>query len=79
MFTYKIEYTTFDTIELVFSDKEIKEFAEEYKEFIIDTNDDIYTFRDFLSDYLYDFLPCCISNISNDNIEEFYELIKKQM
>ena len=79
MFTYKIEYTTSDIIEIVFSDKEIKEFAEEYKDFIIDTNDDIYIFRDFLSDYLYDFLPCCISDFVDDNIEEFYEIIKKEM
>ena len=79
MFTYKFEYTIIESSSLDFSDKEIKEIAEEYKKFIIDINDDIYNFREFLSDYLYDFLPCYMYNISDDNIIDFYEVIKKQM
>lgn len=76
MFTYKFEYTVtkFDTLD--FSDKEMKEIAKEYKKFIFDI-DSIDVFIDFLSDYLYDFLPCYMCNITEDNIEEFYKIIKK--
>lgn len=79
MFTYKFEYTIIEFDTLDFSDKEMKEIAEEYKKFIIDIDDNIDIFRDFLSEYLYDFLPCYMSNITDDNITDFYELIKKQI
>ena len=79
MFTYKFEYTIIEFDTLDFSDEEMKEIAKEYKKFIIDIDDNIDVFRDFLSDYLYDFLPCYMYNITDDNIGDFYKLIKKQM
>lgn len=79
MFTYKFEYTIIEFDTLDFSDKEIKEMAKEYKKFIIDIDDNIDVFRDFLSEYLYDFLPCCMYNITDDNIQELYNEIKKYM
>ena len=75
MFTYKFEYTVIEFDTLDFSDKEIKEMAKEYKKFITDIDDNIDVFRDFLSEYLYDFLPCYMYNITDDNIGEFYKII----
>ena len=78
MFTYKFEYTIIEFDTLDFSDKEMKEMAEEYKKFIFDI-DSIDVFTDFLSEYLYDFLPCYMCNITDDNIEEFYNEVKKYL
>ena len=80
MFTYKFEYTVVEYDSLDFSDKEIKEIAKEYKDFIVDIDfEDYDVFRDFLSNYIYDLLPCAMYNITDDNIEEFYKLVKKEM
>lgn len=80
MFTYKFEYTVVEYDSLDFSDKEIKEIAKEYKNYVNDMDfEDDGVFRDFLSDYLYDFLPCAMYEITNDNIEELYKLVKKEM
>ena len=80
MFTYKFEYTVIEYDSLDFSDKEIKEIAKEYKDYINDMDfEDDGVFRDFLSDYLCNFLPCAMYEITNDNIEELYKIVKKEM
>jgi len=80
MFTYKFEYTIIECDSLHFSDEEIKDIANEYKNYIIDMDfEDDDVFRDFLSDFLYDLLPCPMYDITNDNIEELYKLVKKEM
>ena len=76
MFTYKFEYTVIECDSLHFSDEEIKDIANEYKDFIVDMDyEDYDVFRDFLSDYIYDLLPCAMYNITDDNIGEFYKII----
>jgi hypothetical protein len=80
MFTYKFEYTVIECDSLHFSDEEIKDIANEYKDFIVDMDyEDYDVFRDFLSDYIYDLLPCAMYNITDDNIGEFYKIVKKEM
>ena len=77
LFTFNFEYTVFENDSLIFTNEGMKEIANSYSEFIEGTElDDIDVFREFISDFLFDELPCYIGDITNSNIEEFYNKIK---
>ena len=80
MFTFNFEYTIFENDSLTFTDEKMEEIANSYNEFIEGTElNDIDIFREFISNFLFDDLPCYIGDITDSNIEKFYNEVKKYM